>query len=1116
MIQKIKKPVSILLVFMMIVSLFTVVPITASAAAYYGAYDAYDSNSTNELKQGDQISGHYHPTETEYLEADYVTIVDYNTGDKIASRVLEWTADKDYEIIQKAQSDISGDFEDSFDSAFVYEYTFTIREAKPKYTVTWKNGETTLETDTDVEENSAPSYDGTTPTKAEDDTYTYTFSGWTDGTNTYGKDETLPAVTGDVTYTATFDATAAVQEQSESFNTNQYMHYDEWMEENVADPIDSTNVTITPEDDMFAYGTGWSPASYEKIYFSVKNGNVIRKILITSNSQNAGRCIAGERQITGVKVNNVITYDKVNASSAYVTGIYDAQQITVYFGDAYIPVTWKNGDAVIGTDYYDKGETPTYTGTAPEKAEDEQNTYTFSGWTDGTNTYGKDETLPAVTGDATYTATFDATPKAVPAKLILNVGENGKVVMDNGTFGNATDASNIVAITAPLNVTDGSKVFIVDNHTANLVEGGSINIATGGEVSFYPSADNTGEITAIPDEGYICTGWYNGDTLYSSGAALAYQNISEDITLTAKFERELFWKHSVSLGGDIGVNFYLNPAVLDTYTGAKTVTFTWDGNEITVDVPATATADGYKVTCNVVAAQMAHKIHAVVKAGGTALAQTDDYSVQDYAETVYANPEKYDDKGKPDELKALAKAMLHYGAMAQTVFAGSLEETPDHLADVNVPAADFSGATAENIAAAIKGSAFTVSDVETALGAKFYTSSLIYLSRNTLRLYFTPTTYPGEIPNAGAYAGNLSGYYYYVDAANIPAAELDNQQTFSVNGTEFTFSALDYAKAVVESKMEPEQKNLAKSLYLYNQAANAYFDEPAPAQNIVDLSTVTEDTVVENGYTITGTLKGDYKISIADGATVTLKYVDITCLTNGNNVPFAGITPLGDATIMLEGANTVKGGYEDYPGVFVPVGKTLTINGTGSLNASSNGYGCGIGGGYQMAAGNIVINGGNITAIGGRGEASIGGGNYGDCGSITINGGTVTANCSVNGNGGAGIGSGCSARCGDITINGGTVTANGEENGAGIGGGGWTASCGTITITGGTVEATGGAHGAGIGNGLYSSCGDITIAATVTSVTATKGSNAPNSIGAGDVGSCGTVTIEPGANVIQN
>jgi hypothetical protein len=325
-------------------------------------------------------------------------------------------------------------------------------------------------------------------------------------------------------------------------------------------------------------------------------------------------------------------------------------------------------------------------------------------------------------------------------------------------------------------------------------------------------------------------------------------------------------------------------------------------------------------------------------------------------------------------------------------------------------------------------------------------------------------------------------YHYYVDKADIAAAELDNLQAFTVGGTTCYFSALDYAKAVAfHSGMPEAQKNLAKALYLYNKAANEYFDAaPAPVENVVDLGALTGNYEAQNNDVLTGVLSGDKQITIADGATITLRDANITL---SSSAQYAGITPLGDATILLEETNTVKGGNRNYPGIYVPAGKTLIIDGTGSLNASSHGYGCGIGGGCEIQAGNIVINGGTITATGGEFAAGIGSGQYDSCGNITITGGTITAN---GGDDAAGIGSGDCGSCGNILITGGTVTANGRYTAAGIGSG---------------YEAT---------------CGNITIADTVTQVTATKGKYSPNSIGAGDDGTCGTVTIAPGANVIQN
>ena len=292
-----------------------------------------------------------------------------------------------------------------------------------------------------------------------------------------------------------------------------------------------------------------------------------------------------------------------------------------------------------------------------------------------------------------------------------------------------------------------------------------------------------------------------------------------------------------------------------------------------------------------------------------------------------------------------------------------------------------------------------------------------------------------------------------------------------------------------------EKTATAKSL-----AANTMTPVTMKMQKVVDLSKLTADYEAQDGDILTETLGTNVKISIADGAEIALRDMAINGVSS-SDVKWAGITCLGDATIILKDGskNTVKGFYEDYPGIQAgPTGKTLVIKGedqgTGSLDASpydvksDHCYGAGIGGGLDISCGDINIQGGVITVTGGYGAAGIG-----------VGEGYLEENVS----------------CGTITISGGNVTATGGYGAAGIGGGyayNYGVTCGAITISGGTVTAAGGDNAAGIGSGESNSgkpntCGDITVTTDVTSVTATKGKNATNSIGAGKDGTCGTVTI---------
>ena len=193
----------------------------------------------------------------------------------------------------------------------------------------------------------------------------------------------------------------------------------------------------------------------------------------------------------------------------------------------------------------------------------------------------------------------------------------------------------------------------------------------------------------------------------------------------------------------------------------------------------------------------------------------------------------------------------------------------------------------------------------------------------------------------------------------------------------------------------------------------------------IDLSKVSVATTARDGDVLTGTLSANVKISIAHGATVTFDGVIING-TNSSAYQWAGITCEGNATIQLkEGTtNTVKGFDWEYPGIYIANGKTLTIQGNGSLTASCNdsgedigdvevGRAAGIGGGWYRACGNIVILGGNINATGGSNAAGIGGGNGASCGYITITGGNIVA---TGGTSSPGIGAGYTGTCGTITI----------------------------------------------------------------------------------------------------
>ncbi|MCR5666233.1 MAG: leucine-rich repeat domain-containing protein [Eubacterium sp.] len=251
--------------------------------------------------------------------------------------------------------------------------------------------------------------------------------------------------------------------------------------------------------------------------------------------------------------------------------------------------------------------------------------------------------------------------------------------------------------------------------------------------------------------------------------------------------------------------------------------------------------------------------------------------------------------------------------------------------------------------------------------------------------------------------------------------------------------------------------------------------------------------------TIAPTYMGD-PISVMSGASVNLTVLGTNTLIGATNEPGirvqngASLTITAKSTGTLNAYGKVKGA--GIGGRYTEGFGDITING-GTVTAVGADGGAGIGGGGASTTsvsgykyGTITINGGTVNASsvkenGGNQGAGIGGGNAviysdgatyvgGGAGNIVINGGKVTAK---GGYASAGIGSGAySASTSDkVTINGGTVTAS-AKTGPGIGAGSSGVSV-SVDINGGTISASSN-YGAGIGGGAYSTA-DVNIADAV-------------------------------------
>lgn len=277
---------------------------------------------------------------------------------------------------------------------------------------------------------------------------------------------------------------------------------------------------------------------------------------------------------------------------------------------------------------------------------------------------------------------------------------------------------------------------------------------------------------------------------------------------------------SISLDGMIDLNFYVN--ISDEKANDAVVRLTLNGkaSEYAVSTLPVKTVDDvtYRVaTQKVAAAQMTEEVTAELLVNNEVVSEATQ-TVKGYADRLLEVSENQ------PALVSLVKAMLHYGAYAQRHF----NVNTDNLANAGLEAADLDAVTNVNVPTGPwEGTIDGKDPVSSASLLLKSGTTLRYILNSELEAVLDECKY--SINDTAVELKTAANGVKYVEYENIPAAKLDDAYTLTVTYGEqtatVTYGPYDYISAAITSDgVDATVRDTAKALYLYNVAANAYFN----------------------------------------------------------------------------------------------------------------------------------------------------------------------------------------------------------------------------------------------------------------------------------------------------
>ena len=552
------------------------------------------------------------------------------------------------------------------------------------------------------------------PIKAPDGMYSYVFDGW---------DKDVTECLGDAVYTAVYRTEYAVYTVvfldggGEVILSSEYHWGDAVTPPEVADSSDGTYRYVF---------SGWDKeitecngnATYTATYVSVDEGIVIvwrdsDGSLIKADSYKAGEAVtvpdAPVKQADNVYTYAFLGWDREIGTTAVADATYTATYSAVYVE---YTVIFKddNGDIISDSTYHwgDEISVPN----APTRASDNVYSYAFSGW---------DKEVTACSGDATYTATYEA---AYVIYSITFFDDEGEVILTRTYhWGDA-----VFIPEDPTKPSEGNLIYAFagwDNEVAAACSGSAAYYATftlangtlltGENLVNLPAPLPTGSAVAgtslggeysyvvVPESDcveyrYVDAAGATGSFLWARGEG-ELVNASLFAQLPTAADGELYkyvWRQdgnlfvpgvapafslfgNLTLSADIYLNLYIETSV------------EWDKIGMTVcgaaPEPSVLTVDGveyYKISVKIAQARIDEGIDVgfAFSVNGETMAASRSVSVLEYVQVAKGNAAA----GSKDH--ALLDAILNY---AEAVYAYTHDDTADYAVEGTYVAPTYDG-----------------------------------------------------------------------------------------------------------------------------------------------------------------------------------------------------------------------------------------------------------------------------------------------------------------------------------------------------------------------------------------------------------------------------------------